>query len=204
MKKAILEQANFNPNFIGSWVLEDTSICDDLIGYFEGNKEKQRLGQTLGGKNTDIKNSTDISLLPQEISKPGNEVFIRYFDDLFECYKDYCEQWPFLMTFAGEVNIGEFNVQRYESGQHFQVVHTERSSISSLHRIFAWMTYLNDVDETQGGSTIFSHYDLKIQPNKGLTLIWPAEWTHAHKGSVLLGGSKYIITGWMHFPHGPT
>ena len=57
------------------------------------------------------------------------------------------------------------------------------------------MTYLNDVDG--GGTTFFSHYDLEIKPKKGLTLIWPAEWTHAHKGNVLHSGSKYIITGWM-------
>jgi uncharacterized membrane protein len=67
-----------------------------------------------------------------------------------------------------------------------------------MHRIFAWMTYLNDVDE--GGETCFEHFDLKVKPITGQTLIWPAEWTHAHKGEVLLKGNKYIITGWMHFP----
>ena len=41
---------------------------------------------------------------------------------------------------------------------------------------------------------------LAVQPKKGLTLIWPSEWTHAHKGSVLHANDKYIITGWMHFP----
>ncbi len=45
------------------------------------------------------------------------------------------------------------------------------------------MTYLNDIED--GGSTYFSHYDLGIKPLKGLPLIWPAEWTHAHKGNVI-------------------
>ena len=40
---------------------------------------------------------------------------------------------------------------------------------------------------------------IKIKPETGKTLIWPAEWTHAHRGSVLNGGEKYIITGWLHF-----
>ena len=57
------------------------------------------------------------------------------------------------------------------------------------------MTYLNDVDE--GGETYFSHYDINIKPKKGLTIIWPAEWTHAHRGNILLGESKYMLTGWM-------
>ena len=69
----------------------------------------------------------------------------------------------------------------------------------TLHSVFAFMTYLNDVEIENGGSTYFSHYDLHIQPTKGTTLIWPAEWTHAHKGSILRSGIKYIITGWMNF-----
>ena len=59
------------------------------------------------------------------------------------------------------------------------------------------MTYLNDVGSDDGGTTV-THYNLEIQPKRGLTLIWPAEWTHAHKGSVLRKNSKYIMTGWMH------
>ena len=74
-------------------------------------------------------------------------------------------------------------------------MHSERTSIDTLHCILAWMTYLNDVVE--GGTTYFEYYDLEIKPRKGLTLIWPAEWTHAHKGNVLHSGSKYIVTGWM-------
>ena len=44
-----------------------------------------------------------------------------------------------------------------------------------------------------------AYYDLEIQPKKGKTLIWPAEWTHAHRGNIVEAGSKYIITGWMTF-----
>ena len=69
--------------------------------------------------------------------------------------------------------------------------------MSSIHRIFAWMTYLNDVDD--GGTTDFDYYKVKVKPKMGKTLIWPAEWTHAHRGTVLKGGKKYIITGWLHF-----
>ena len=59
------------------------------------------------------------------------------------------------------------------------------------------MSYLNDVDDR--GTTDFDYYGLKIKPEKGKTLIWPAEWTHAHTGSILKSGSKYIITGWFNF-----
>ena len=72
--------------------------------------------------------------------------------------------------------------------------------MNTLHRVLAWMTYLNDVED--GGSTSFHHYDLDVKPEKGKTLIWPADWTHADSGKVLNSGTKYIITGWMHITDG--
>ena len=197
MKKVFIKTNNLNPHFIGSWNLEPSSICEDLINYFELNLVKQKKGITTDGVDTNQKDSIDITIKPKEIILPGNEAFKAYFEKLFECYKNYIEEWPFLEDLSQKLEIGSFNLQRYKPGQHFKAIHTERISIDSSHRVFAFMTYLNDVEE--GGSTYFSHYDIEIQPRKGLTLIWPAEWTHAHRGNILREGSKYIITGWICF-----
>ena len=197
MKKVFIKTNNLNPHFIGSWTLEPFSICEDLISYFELNLAKQKKGSTLKGVNPNLKDSIDITIKPKEIILPGNEAFKAYFEALFQCYKNYIEEWPFLKDLAQKLEIGYLNLQRYKPGQHFKKIHTERSSIDTSHRVFAFMTYLNDVEE--GGETYFSHYDLEIQPRKGLTLIWPAEWTHAHRGNILKTGSKYIITGWLTF-----
>ena len=202
MNRVNLSNQSDFPHFIGSWMIESPSICDELIAYFELNKAKHMRGAIAGGVNLNSKNSLDVSISPKDLLLPENKCLENYFEALFECYLDYTVQWPFLNEFAKELHIGRFNIQRYEKGQHFQKVHTERSGISSLHRLFAFMTYLNDVADEDGGSTVFTHYDLKVQPRKGHTLIWPAEWTHAHKGSILLKNCKYIITGWMHFPSG--
>ena len=59
------------------------------------------------------------------------------------------------------------------------------------------MTYLNDVNK--GGETEFYYQKLKIKPEKGLTLIWSADWTFTHKGHTTLDEDKYIITGWFNF-----
>ncbi len=197
MKKVAIGSGNKNPTFIGSWNIEPILICDDLISYFELNIAKQKNGVTAGGLNLDTKDSVDITINPKDIILPGNEAFKEYFDQLFQCFKNYEEKWTFLNEISENLEIGSFNLQRYKPGQHFKKIHTERSRIQNLHRIFAFMTYLNDVEE--GGSTYFSHYDLEIKPQKGLTLIWPAEWTHAHRGNILKEGSKYIITGWINF-----
>ena len=185
------------PNFIGSWIIQ-SDLCDQLVSYFEKNEGKQVQGSTSSGVNLKTKDRVDISIAPNEIKLPENKIFKIYFDSLFDCYKDYNIQWPFLKKWGRTLKIGSFNLGRYNQGQHFQKEHCERDSLKTLHRLFAFMTYLNDVEE--GGSTYFKHYDLEIQPKKGLTLIWPAEWTHIHNGNVIKKGTKYIITGWIYFP----
>jgi len=197
-KRVELDKSKLTPNFIGSWVME-TLICDQIIAYYEKNKSKQKQGITGHGTiSLETKNRHDISISPKELNLKSNEIFNKYFENLFECYKDYNKQWPFLASIVSKLEIGRFNIGKYIKGQHFQKIHTERSSLSSLHRLLAFMTYLNDVED--GGSTYFSHYNLDIKPKKGLTIIWPAEWTHAHKGNMVNSGSKYIITGWLTFP----
>ena len=168
MEKVSLEKQNLAPTFIGSWTMSPLSICDELIAYFELNKNKQKKGVSGAGINLDAKNSTDIKITPKDMKLPGNEIFEEYFHNLYSCYQDYVTEWPFLATFAKDLQISSFNLQRYQSGQHFQNLHTERNSIATLHRVFAWMTYLNDVDIKNGGSTLFTHYNLEIQPKKGL------------------------------------
>ena len=38
----------------------------------------------------------------------------------------------------------------------------------------------------------------RIEPEPGTIVIWPAQWTHQHKGNMVLEGNKYIVTGWIH------
>jgi prolyl 4-hydroxylase len=188
-----------NPHFIGAWNLENNDLCKEIIDFFEDNKNLQRDGVSGSGKNLEIKKTTDIVINANDLKNVKFKCLHKYMNELFENFKDYQNQWPFLKNLVKEVHIGKFNIQKYSPGGHFAKVHAERSSISSSHRLFAWMTYLNDVED--GGTTHFSHYNIEIKPEVGKTLIWPAEWTHAHNGKILNSGVKYIVTGWMHFPH---
>ena len=186
-------------NFIGCWMLEKKSICDDLIEFFEQNKSAQAPGLTSARKlSNDVKNSTDITVAPINLREKNFQIVSAYIKQLEICYADYLGQWDFLKLFFSRMHIGPFNIRRYDEGGHFGSLHSERIYLNVLHRVLAWMTYLNEVPE--GGETEFPMFGLKIKPEKGKTLIWPAEWTHAHRGGVVKKGSKYIVTGWMHRP----
>ena len=190
---------NENPHFIGAWNIENNDLCTEIINFFEENRDLQRDGVTGSGKNLTIKKTTDIVVNANDLKNIKFKCLNKYINELYKNFRDYQNQWPFLKSLIKEVHIGKFNIQKYSPGGHFAKIHTERSSIVSSHRLFAWMTYLNNVED--GGATNFSHYDIKIKPETGKTLIWPAEWTHAHNGEILNSGVKYIVTGWMHFPH---
>jgi prolyl 4-hydroxylase len=185
---------NINPNFIGTFQI-DTSLCDKIIDFFNENESLQSKGETVNGVDEAKKKSIDIGVNPKDLSKPEYQNLKIYFDHLFNCYSDYRAQWPFLNEIFKKVDIGSFNIQMYSPGGHFSKLHSERTSIKTLHRLFAFMTYLND--DFEDGETFFEHYSLSVKPEIGKTLIWPAEWTHAHKGNVVNNGSKYIITGWL-------
>ena len=188
-----------SPHFIGSWNIEQNSLCDELVSFFAAHEEKQEPGQSAGGVNLEAKNSIDISVNPRDLDLPGYKSVKEYINCLYACYEDYLKEFPFLASTMPQTDIGSFNIQKYLPGGHFKLPHTERTSIQNSFRVLAFMTYLNDVED--GGSTTFVHQNMEVQPERGKTLIWPAEWTHAHLGNIVNSGEKYIITGWMHFPH---
>ena len=185
-------------SFVGTWNIQNNNLCSKIIDFFENNKKFHQKGLTGKGIDEKAKKSTDLTIEPRSLKNEDCADLKNYFDHLHTCYEDYKTQWPFLTKNFQIVDIPAFNIQRYNKGDHFSGLHSEREGISTMHRVFAWMTYLNDVED--GGETYFEHFNIKIKPEIGKTLIWPAEWTHAHKGEVLNSGKKYIITGWMNFP----
>lgn len=196
MQRIEISNTSNNPNFIGSWMLENTGMCDKIVEYFEANPREQSVGLVGGSVDEGQKKTTDISIKPKLLAQEKYKIFDIYIKSLVACFNDYKGQWPFLNTIKG-VEIGTFNLQKYSPGGHFSAVHTERFSADTMHRVLAFMTYLNDVEE--GGETAFHHYDILIKPQKGKTIIWPAEWTHAHSGGLVKQGNKYIVTGWIQF-----
>tara|TARA_B100001750_G_C15444697_1_gene565551 strand:+ start:569 stop:1180 length:612 start_codon:yes stop_codon:yes gene_type:complete len=187
-------------HFIGCWNLENNKLCNEITNFFENNRSLQQPGASGMGLNPKVKKTTDIRITPKDLEKKKFEIFNQYINELHKCFLDYQNQWPFLKSMIKKVDIPSFNIQKYSRGDHFSSIHSERTTLNTLHRLFAWMTYLSDVDVNDGGQTNFDHYRIKIKPEIGKTLIWPAEWTHAHTGEILKNGTKYIVTGWMHFP----
>jgi hypothetical protein len=184
-------------SFIGAWYLPDLSLCDDIVAFFTSNKN-QTPGQ-IGNKgevNPAIKDSIDVVVTPQQFSEP---VITRYLATLHKVAETYCEKYQAAFVVDPWGVRENINIQHYRPGGGYKEWHTERrgKQLPSVNRHLVFMTYLNDV--TDQGGTEFLYQRITAQPKKGLTLIWPADWTHMHRGIVSPTQDKYIITGWFSF-----
>jgi len=103
------------------------------------------------------------------------------------------------------VDVGEhfpmsqsgIKIQMTKPSEGYHVWHCENSSLINRSRFLTWILYLNDIDE--GGETEMIHLSERISPKTGRLVIFPAGWTHAHRGNPPLSNTKYIATGWMEY-----
>ena len=182
--------------FLGQYTLPNISICDDLITCFKNNPSKRIGIISYEGKETvkkDIKDSTDLT-----ISIGENELVDSYVNELQVCLNEYKKDYKYANESQSPYSIIEYiNIQHYSPGQAFHDWHCERSGSSRSLRHLVFMTYLNNV--TDKGGTEFYYHNVCIEPKKGLTLIWPTDWTFTHRGVPSPTQEKYIITGWYSY-----
>lgn len=183
-------------SFIHQQYLSDVSVCDQLIDLHR-KSEKKRPGTISSihqGRviDNEIKDSIDVTLVTGAVSSNYNK-------QLQEVVDVYINKFSYCNEHAPWRIVSPVNIQYYKPGGGFKVFHAERGStihhVANRHLVF--MTYLNDV--VDNGGTEFFYQKIIVQPKKGLTLIWPADWTHTHRGIVSPTQEKYIITGWFNF-----
>jgi hypothetical protein len=112
-----------------------------------------------------------------------------------DCYPQYLEKYPIIKEF-NKHKILDLNIQKTEQGQGYHQWHCEAMDSTSRNRFMVISLYLNTV---QGGETEFLNQGLRVEPVKNRFVMFPASYTHVHRGNPPLSGTKYIITGWVEF-----
>jgi hypothetical protein len=185
--------------WIKDYQLADTALCDKLI---KGFKKTRELGLThpgTSGKGVDKawKDSEDASLTCFPFDVYASTVRA-YREHVMACLTSYIKEFPVLAGAADRLGFLEPpQMQFYKPGGGFHGIHFESSSLDLTHRVLAIQTFLNDIKA--GGGTYFVAQDHTVPPKKGKTVIWPAGFTHAHRGEVAPAEEKYVITGWISF-----
>ncbi len=110
---------------------------------------------------------------------------------------------PYIDELTGYLfRYGGFTTQSYEQnkgGYHYwhSEIYPQGTANEPLHREIALLYYLNDVEE--GGETEFHYQQITAKPKAGTLVIFPAGFTHAHKGHVAISSDKFVITAWFMF-----
>jgi hypothetical protein len=192
-----MREHNFPHNtFIGGWYISE-KICDRIIEYFNNNRSEHYLG-LVGSVNKKIdetkKQSIDMAIDPVKFV----HIFKDYHNEFLQCLDLYIKKYnECANNMCGFGFKRKISIQHYKKNGGFKVWHKENDGqpeVITRHLVF--MTYLNDVED---GGTDFLYQNLTTPAKKGLTLIWPAGWTHTHKGQISSTSEKYILTSWIDF-----
>jgi hypothetical protein len=173
-------------NFIYTFQI-DEKLCDDLIQYHKDNKEYCTNGAVGGKIDKTKKDSTDVYFFNQS----QNPTIKKYFNELQKGFDSYRYKFN-IQNLKLRTEVGN-NLQYYPIGGGFKIWHFERDT-DEIRRCLVYMTYLNDVPD---GGTEWLYQNFKLEARKGLSVIWPAEWTHTHRGIVSHTSEKWIATGWF-------
>ena len=179
-------------SFIGGWYIPE-EICDNLIELFHTEKDHWIDGSNYWGneKKPDWKRSTDVEL---DLDHSEMRDYVYHLNTALRSYK---ERYPYCDSVHSYNILDPIKIQHYKPGEGFYNWHMENSGHDVvLHRHLVYMTYLNTLDNA---GTEFFHQKTTTPCHKGLTVIWPAAWTHTHKGVTNHDSDKYIVTGWWKF-----
>ena len=192
--------AQYN-QFIGMYnnVYQD-GFCNHMISEFE-----RVLSEGLCGNRQDSEGTTKTTKqdnfyflnLKQHVLSPFNddEVLPVFMNGLQRCFDDYVAEYDILKDV--DLKCTSVKMQKTIPGAGYHVWHSEQGNGESNGRCLVYSLYLNDIEEA--GETEFLYQQLRIPPKENSMVIWPAAFTHTHRGNVVHGEkSKYIVTGWFY------
>ena len=177
-------------------------FCQHLISEFDRN---QKLGagtdrQNGEGADKHRKNDYQIFSNGKNInfeSFEGNNTIDMFFTGLQNCFEVYTNEFSTLKSI--KINCNNMKMQKTSSGGGYHVWHGEQGNGQQANRGLVYMLYLNTVPVESNGETEFLYQQRRINPVENTMVLWPAAFTHTHRGNPVYGDNhKYIITGWFY------
>jgi prolyl 4-hydroxylase len=162
-------------------------LCDNLIKYHKSNKEYKAIGTSYHGIDKNIKESIDVFFYNQS----NNKYIKQFFKSMEGPLNSYIKE--FGINYKVLSNIKNV-LQYYPPKGGYKIWHYENDCLGTIERKLVYMLYLNDV---KNGGTEFYFQNVKLEAKKGTLVIWPADFTHTHKGVISEKEEKYIATGWF-------
>lgn len=174
-------------------------FCKNLIEKYETNPQalENRAQGTLGTGNwseqaaKSFKQSEDLYITNLSDFRLEDKTLNIALAKLTQNYLDYITSfnYGYETLLGGNYEDSGFQMQKTTPAGYYKWHHDLIGK-----RYFTYIFYLNDINHD--GETEFVH-GLKIKPEAGKGLIFPASWQYVHRGIAPKDEIKYIATGWI-------
>lgn len=122
-----------------------------------------------------------------------------FYEGLQRCFNEYTTEFSVLQK-GGNIKGAAMKMQRTPPGGGYHVWHCEQGPEENANRCLVYMLYLNTLEPSAGAETEFLYQRTRVPPTENTLIIWPASFTHTHRGNTVLGDKdKYVITGWFFY-----
>jgi hypothetical protein len=187
------EKYEFN-GFIG--IFENyfkNAYLDELVNYYDSMSKLSLHYRDDIPKHR--KDDEQLFLLNHNVINTVNPKNINHFLEVLweKIFPIYTEKFSILQDVSYKVD--QIKMKKIAPGEGFHQWHYESLYENSRRKIVIQM-YMNNIDEA--GETEFLYQNTRVVPKKNKLLIWPADWTHTHRGNPPIGATdKYILTTWL-------
>lgn len=189
-------------DFIGVYenVFEE-GYCEHLISEFQ-RLETCSAGWTREGEGAGSHEKDDYSMALNSNyfynfkERGAGDVF---WEGLSTCYNRYKSHYSILKGDDLNLLCTWAKLQRTSQGGGYHFWHSELgTSVQHRDRYLVYIVYLNSLNPEDGGETEFLYQRKRFLPIKNTAILFPATFTHTHKGNLVLSNvNKYIVTGWF-------
>ena len=123
----------------------------------------------------------------------GDNLPLTFLPMVKEYVDDYLDRYSLLKH---EVMLMyDVKAKKIPIGGGFHRWHYENGGLQVSPRKLVVQLYLNTVEE--GGETEFLYINKRVKAKQGTLIIFPAAFTHTHRGNPPIGQDKYILTTWV-------
>ena len=122
----------------------------------------------------------------------GDNLSMEFLPKIKEYVDDYLKK--FSMLGQEKLLIYDTKAKKIPIGGGFHNWHYENTGLQVSARKLVIQLYLNTIEE--GGETEFLYINKRIKAEQGRLIIFPAAFTHTHRGNPPIGQDKYIVSTW--------
>ena len=171
----------------GAFSKDECKEIIDYINFFEDNHILEYDKSALEIEDHKIVNVT------QDYDLGGSSKLAEMlFPGFKPCLTEYLESISILRS--RKFLLHDLKLKKIPAGGGFHNWHYESGALPVAARQFVVQLYLND--DFDGGETEFLYQQRREKAVAGDILMFPASYTHTHRGNPPLGGDKYIATSW--------